>query len=251
MPSRTLRAQLRETADQQGEEVLERRFDAWSRLLATFRAVHGGIQHDRLNLPAYGGSLFDPDRFPFLEGPRRRHPLARGTQADPLPINNRTVLHLLEALQMLQVKVPGGGPAEARRLSFRALDVEQIGHVYEGLLDHTAVRAGEPGAGLGRRRGTRSRRSPCRRWRQSRPRATRELRRDFIAEGDRPAAPRARCAKRCCRREPDAFASLQAPAASPATTTTRSCARVLPFAGLLRDDDFGYPVGHSCRAACT
>ena len=69
----TLRAQLRETADQQGEEVLERRFDAWCRLLATFRAVYGGIQHDRLNLPAYGGSLFDPDRYPFLEGRSSEH----------------------------------------------------------------------------------------------------------------------------------------------------------------------------------
>jgi hypothetical protein len=37
----TLRAQLREAADQYGEEVLERRSDAWSRLLATFRAVYG------------------------------------------------------------------------------------------------------------------------------------------------------------------------------------------------------------------
>ena len=53
----TLRAQLRELADQHGEEVLERRFDAWSRLLAAFRAVHGGIYHERLALPAYGGSL--------------------------------------------------------------------------------------------------------------------------------------------------------------------------------------------------
>ena len=39
----TLRAQLREAADQSGEEVLERRCDAWSRLLATFRAVYGGV----------------------------------------------------------------------------------------------------------------------------------------------------------------------------------------------------------------
>jgi hypothetical protein len=31
-----------------------------------------------------------------------------------------------------------------RRLSFRALDVEQIGHVYEGLLDHRAARGGRP-----------------------------------------------------------------------------------------------------------
>jgi hypothetical protein len=33
-----LRAQLREIADQHGEEILERRYDAWCRLLATFRA---------------------------------------------------------------------------------------------------------------------------------------------------------------------------------------------------------------------
>jgi hypothetical protein len=63
----TLRAQLREMADQHGEEVLERRADAWSRLLATFRAVFGGVQHEDVRLPAYGSALFDPDRFPFLE----------------------------------------------------------------------------------------------------------------------------------------------------------------------------------------
>jgi hypothetical protein len=143
----TLREQLRGDADQHGEEVLERRLDAWVRLLATFRAVHGGVEHHRLTLPAYGGHLFDPDRFPFLEG-RERDTRWRDSPASPLPVNNRTVLHLLEALQLLQVKVPGGGPAEARRLSFRALDIEQIGHVYEGLLDHTARRAAEPMLGL-------------------------------------------------------------------------------------------------------
>ena len=143
----TLQAQLRESADQLGEEVLERRFDAWCRLLAAFRAVHGGVEHDLLSLPPYGGHLFDPDRFPFLEGrPAGTH--WQATQAYPLPVNNRTVLHLLEALQFLQVKVPGGGPAERRRLSFRALDIEQIGHVYEGLLDHTAKRAAEIVLGL-------------------------------------------------------------------------------------------------------
>ena len=143
----TLRAQLRATADRTGEEVLERRHDAWSRLIATFRAVYDGVRHDRLELPAYGGGLFNPDRFPFLEG-RADKTHWRETPAVPLPIHNRTVLHLLEALQVLRMRLPGGGPAEARLLSFRALDVEQIGHVYEGLLDHTAVRATEPIVGL-------------------------------------------------------------------------------------------------------
>lgn len=136
----TLREQLREAADRQGVEVLERRSDAWSRLLATFRAVYGGIAHETLRLPAYRGALFDPDRYPFLEG-RPAGTDWRRTSAEPLAVNNRVVLHLLESLQLLKMKVPGGGPAEARRLSFRALDIEQIGHVYEGLLDHTAIRA--------------------------------------------------------------------------------------------------------------
>ena len=143
----TLREQLREDADKHGEEVLERRHDAYSRLLATFRAVHGGVEHEAMRLPAYGGTLFDPDRFPFLEG-RERGTIWREEPALPLPIHNRAVLHLLEALQVLRVKVPGGGPAEARRLSFRALDIEQIGHVYEGLLDHTALRADASVLGL-------------------------------------------------------------------------------------------------------
>lgn len=135
----TLREQLQATADETGEEILERFHDAWPRLLSTFRAVHTGVEYEQMRLPAYGGALFDPDRYPFLEG---REPATTwiNDTADPLPIDNRTVLHLLNAIQTLEVKVPGGG-RENRPLSFRALDVEQIGHVYETLLDHTAVRA--------------------------------------------------------------------------------------------------------------
>lgn len=143
----TLREQLRVTADQFGEEILGLRYDAWSRLLTTFRAVYAGAKHDRLKLPAYGGSLFNPDRFPFLEG-RKLGTSWKTTEATPLPVSNRTVLHLLEALQVLRVRLPGGGAAEARKLSFRELNIEQIGHVYEGLLDHTAKRAVEPVLGL-------------------------------------------------------------------------------------------------------
>lgn len=143
----TISKQLRELADQHGEELLERRYDAWPRLLAAYRAVFGGLKHDDVHIPAYGGSLFNPDRFPFLEG-RKQKTKWQETEAAPLPVNNRTVLHLLEALQLLQLKVPGSKQAEARRLSFRALDIEQIGHVYEGLLDHTAKRATEPYLGL-------------------------------------------------------------------------------------------------------
>ena len=83
----TLVARLQEAADQHGEEVLERRHDAWVRLLSTFRAVYGGVPHDRLKLLPYAGNLFDPDRFPFLEG-RRPGTTWRDVPATPLPIDH-------------------------------------------------------------------------------------------------------------------------------------------------------------------
>ena len=138
----TIREQLQITADRFGPEVLERRKDAWHRLLATFRAVHAGMGHDRLTLPAYSGQLFDPDRFPFLEG-RTIGTHWKVTPAIPLPVDNRTVLYALEALQILRER-----RAEPRQLTFRELDVPDIGHVYESLLDHTARRASVPTLGL-------------------------------------------------------------------------------------------------------
>lgn len=137
----TLRGQLAEDADQSGDEILERRYDAWARLLSAFRAVYAGIDHEDLRLPAMGGSLFDPDRYPFLEG-RALSTSWFDTPAKPLPIDNRTVLLLLNSLQVLE------HTRGALALSYRALDVEQIGHVYEGLLEHTVVRVPEITLGL-------------------------------------------------------------------------------------------------------
>ncbi|MDY7076598.1 MAG: DNA methyltransferase [Chloroflexota bacterium] len=235
----TLRAQLREMADQQGEEVLERRFDAWCRLLVAFRAVYDGVQHENLRLPAYGGSLFDPDRFPFLEG-RVPDTHWRTTPADPLPINNRTVMHLLDALQILQVKVPGGGPAEARRLSFRALDIEQIGHVYEGLLDHIAVRATEPVLGLvGTKRKEPEIPLPELEAQQTRGQVA-------LVEYLQDQTGRSASALRRALEPGNVHATRNTQHAS---RLRAACGnddtlyqRVLPFAGLVRDDDYSFPV---------
>ncbi len=141
----TLREQLVEESDLSGDEPLELRSDAWQRILATTRAVYGGVAHDRLRMPAYHGSLFDPDRYPFLEG-RAADTTWRNTAAVPVRVDDLTVREILSALQIIQTNE--GGATEARRLSFRALDVEQIGHVYEGLLDHAALRAETPIVGL-------------------------------------------------------------------------------------------------------
>ncbi len=130
----TLRESLQTERDLNGDEPLERRSSAWSRLLALFRAVHGGLSHENLRIPPYGGRLFDPDRFAFLEG-RAVGESWHDTMSHPIPVDDLTMLAILTRLQILELSE--GGVREARQLSYRTLEVEQIGHVYEGLLDHS------------------------------------------------------------------------------------------------------------------
>jgi hypothetical protein len=231
----TLRNQLREAADRGSEQVLESRHDAWARLLATFRMVHGGCEHGSLRLPAYGGSLFDPDRHPFLEG-RPSGTNWHQVVAQPLPVSNRTVLHLLEALQFLQMRVPGGS-TEARRLSFRALDIEQIGHVYEGLLDHTARRADEPVLGLDGAKGKdfEVALSTLEAKRAEGVPALVEFLKDKTGRG---AAALRRAVESPVTPGPDQRRALQ----SACGTDAALLARVQPWAPLLRDDSEGLPV---------
>ncbi|MQA16814.1 MAG: hypothetical protein GEV09_22565 [Pseudonocardiaceae bacterium] len=129
---------LRDRAQLAGRRSLEHRTSAWHRLLAVARAIHRGVAHEDLRLPAYGGGLFDPDRHPWLEG---RGPDGTGR---PPPVDDRTVLRMLEAVQYVVLD------GEERRLSFRALGVEQIGYVYEGLLELEVRTATEVTLGLAR-----------------------------------------------------------------------------------------------------
>ena len=125
-----------------GEDTLDGRTGAWHRLLAVSRAVFAGVAHEDLRLPAYGSSLFDPDRFPWLEGRRAGTSAEAEPGARPPAVSDRTVLRLLRAVQYVEIG------AERRRLTFRALDVEQIGYVYEGLLELEVRTATEPVLGL-------------------------------------------------------------------------------------------------------
>lgn len=227
----TLQEQLQEVADRHGEEVLERRYDAWARLLATFRAVHGGIQHQDLLMQAYGGSLFDPGRYPWLEG-RPQGSQWQRTPADPLPVNNRVVLHLLNSLQRLRTK--SGGAAETRRVSFRALGVEQIGHVYEGLLDHTAQRATQVVLGI-RATGQRTVKLPLATLEQHLAQGQ-----DALLEHLKEATGRSVPA---LRKELSAAPDAQAPHKLRLACRGDAAllARVRPWAGLIGDDSFERP----------
>ncbi|MFI0485768.1 Eco57I restriction-modification methylase domain-containing protein [Actinomadura sp. 9N215] len=113
--------QLEDDRSRHGPGVGDRRSAAWPRLVATFRAVHGGSQHDAMRIPPYGGRLFDPERFPWLEH---------------LPVSDLVVHAVLEALLFLKKR--------GERLSYKGLGVEQIGHVYEGLLEFSCTITGEP-----------------------------------------------------------------------------------------------------------
>jgi len=106
-----------------GEEQLDESYDAWHRLLAVSEALFAGVNYDEMRMPAYGGSLLDPERFPWL--------IATDEHGLRLRVSDRVMLHVLESVQVATVK------GEARRISFREVDVEQIGYIYEGLLGYT------------------------------------------------------------------------------------------------------------------
>jgi hypothetical protein len=109
-------------------DTMDERRGGWGRLLALFRLIHKG--HKSHFIQARGGKLFDPDVFTFLEG--------RAAAADPphvLPVADGCILRVLQGLMTLK------GPAGRERLSYRTLDVEQIGSVYETVMGFTVEAA--------------------------------------------------------------------------------------------------------------
>jgi hypothetical protein len=138
--------QLEERVRESSEEELEHSTAAWHRLLALFRAVYGGVEHSELTMHAYDGSIFDPDVYPWLEGRLGGDASRTDGSTSPLAIDDRTVYHMLLAVQYVQVGT--GRARERRKLTFRALDVEQIGYVYEGLLSFEGFRAPDTVVGL-------------------------------------------------------------------------------------------------------
>ncbi|MCW5552268.1 MAG: class I SAM-dependent DNA methyltransferase [Verrucomicrobiae bacterium] len=98
-------------------DTMDQRYGAWAQLLALFRAVHDGCKHPQMQMPARHGHLFDPDRFKFLEG---------RTLAEPrLPlVSDGTIFRVLHKLFIL----------DGERLSYRTLDVQEIGSVYQTIM---------------------------------------------------------------------------------------------------------------------
>ncbi|MDI9940322.1 N-6 DNA methylase [Rhodococcus sp. IEGM 1351] len=129
-------ARLVARESEESEEALDATSLTWHRLLATSQALYSGASFEGLRMPAYGGSLFDPTRFPFLTATNEQGTLA-------VTVSDRVMLHVLRSVQLAILK---GG--EARQISFRDIDVEQIGYIYEGLLGYTCVTVDETYLGL-------------------------------------------------------------------------------------------------------
>ena len=112
-------------------DTMDQRYGAWGQLLSLFRMIHEGAKGANLRLPPRHGVIFDFDRFPFLEG----RPLGRAAQKheriDAPLVSDGTIQRALEKLLVL----------DGDRLSYRALDVEQIGSVYETMMGFRLERA--------------------------------------------------------------------------------------------------------------
>jgi hypothetical protein len=104
-------------------DTMNQRYGAWAQLLTLYRVIHEGGSHAGFHIPARKGYLFDPDRYPFLEGRTLAAPGSADSPAIPR-VSDGVIFRVLNNLLIL----------DGERLSYRTLDVEQIGSVYETMM---------------------------------------------------------------------------------------------------------------------
>jgi hypothetical protein len=103
-------------------DTMEQRYGAWAGLMSLCRLVFDGGGPTEDYLPARHGQLFNPEEYHWLETPW---------------ISDGVVLAVLRNLLIVN----------GERISYRALDVEQIGSVYEGIMGYAVRRI--PGRCIG------------------------------------------------------------------------------------------------------
>ena len=92
----------------------------WSSIDDLCRAVDEG--DPSIGLPPYNGGLFDRERFPLL---------------GKIRLGDRVMADVIDALSFET------GPEGRRYINYRDLSVQQLGSIYERLLEHEIVRDGE------------------------------------------------------------------------------------------------------------
>ena len=112
-------------------DTMDQRYGAYAWLLSLFRLIFDGGGHAALRLPTRHGQLFNPDEFPFLEGRPGGVGRVVGDKFEAPRVSDGCVYRVLHALLVL----------DGERLSYRALDVEQVGSVYEAMMGYAVERA--------------------------------------------------------------------------------------------------------------
>ncbi len=119
-------------------DTMDQRYGAWAWLLSLFRLVYEGGGHADLYLPARHGQLFNPDEYPFLEGRSDQTKYQSGESMEIPRVSDGVIYRVLQGLLVL----------DGERLSYRSLDVEQIGSVYEEIMGYEVERANSPAIGV-------------------------------------------------------------------------------------------------------
>lgn len=120
------------------QNAMEGRRGAWATLLSLFRLIYDGGGSTEAYLPARHGDLFDPETYPFLEGRTADTAYTDGPLTSVPSISDDVVEQVLTKLLLLDGQI----------LSYRALDVEQIGSVYEGIMGFMVEKATGPSVGI-------------------------------------------------------------------------------------------------------
>jgi hypothetical protein len=117
-------------------DTMDNRFGGWAQLVTLFRLVHDGCRHPDLKTPGRKGNLFDYERFPFLEGRARKFDPIDGKSVPP--VSDGTQYRVLANLLLL----------DGERLSYRTLDVEEIGSVYQTIMGFSVLVTSGPAIAL-------------------------------------------------------------------------------------------------------
>ena len=166
-------------------DTMDQRYGAWAQLLTLFRMIYEGGNHEDLKIPARKGYLFDPERYPFLEGGlgieglglgkdvgigeeyqdiaknelvQERRPESAYNQPPTTNHQQPTTKHEEPTTKNSSLSTKNEEPTtknfiiprvsdgviyrvlnnllilDGERLSYRSLDVEQIGSVYEAIM---------------------------------------------------------------------------------------------------------------------
>ncbi|MDH6089324.1 Eco57I restriction-modification methylase domain-containing protein [Umezakia ovalisporum] len=119
-------------------DTIDQRYGAWSSLLSLFRLVYNGASHGELFLPPRHGQLFDPEEYPFLENRPLNSKYQPNQTIEPPRLADGVIYRVLQKLLIL----------DGERLSYRSLDVEHIGSVYEAIMGYQVQIAKNPSIGL-------------------------------------------------------------------------------------------------------